>query len=87
MKAKNAEGKLIKNYVNPMLPLIPAPQAVFKEQEPIMTCGFCGGSYKSEGKKALRINGFRVHPLHKSCIESAKKPLFDMDEKKFKRTA
>ncbi len=86
MKAKDAEGKTIKKYVNPFLPLMPAPQATLKEDVPMMVCGFCGGRDVVKGK-AVRINGVRVHPQHKACIKSAKHPLFDMDEKKFQRTA
>jgi hypothetical protein len=82
MKAKNAEGKLIKNYKNPMLPLMPAPQAVYKEDVPMMICGFCGGRDVVKGK-AVKINGIRVHPQHKACIKSVKRPLFDMSENKF----
>jgi len=81
MKAKNAEGKTIKNYRNPMLPLMPAPQAKRKEEVAMMTCGFCGGRDVVEGK-AKKINGVRVHPQHKACIASAKRPLFDIDKVK-----
>ena len=80
MKATK-EGKMIRNYVNPFLPLMPAPTASVKEETPMMVCGFCGGRADPKGKKAVRINGKRVHPLHKSCIASAKRPLFNMDEK------
>jgi len=82
MKARNAEGNVIKNYVNPMLPLMPAPQATRKEIEPSMVCGFCGGHDLLDGGTAMKINGVRVHPKHKACIKSVKHPLFDMDEHK-----
>lgn len=83
MKAKNAEGKTIRNYRNPALPLMVVPRkAKIQEEESIMVCGYCKGHQTLGEAKPFRINGVRVHPDHKACIESVKHPLFDMDERK-----
>jgi hypothetical protein len=80
MRAKNTDGKSIPHYINPMLPLMPAPKARRKAVEVEMTCGFCGGKSFAKGKPAELVNGFRIHPLHKSCLKSARIPLFNMQE-------
>lgn len=85
MKARNAEGKMVRNYQNPFMSLMVVPRkAKRKPQEVFMTCGYCKGSQALGARKALMINGIRLHPDHLICIESAKHPLFDMDERKWK---
>ena len=73
---------------NVQLPLMPLPAKVtIKEVEPNIRCGYCGGSEPSKGERAVYVNGIRVHPLHKACVKSASRPLFDMDAKLWQEKA
>lgn len=82
MKAKNAKGKTIRHYRNPMLPLMPVPKkANRRDEEVFMVCGYCGG-HQARTKDAVMINGLRIHSDHAACIMSARNTLFDMDKRK-----
>lgn len=75
-----------KKWHNPHLPLMPAPNATFKEFEQVQTCSYCGGRVTGTAlPKPERINGKRIPVSHKDCIASAKNPLFDMPERKLGR--
>jgi len=62
---------------------VPATARVI-EVVPRMRCGYCGGFHETGGAMPVRVNGLRIHPKHKACIEAARKPLFDMNEGLFK---
>lgn len=75
-----------KKLINLHLPLMPAPSATFSLGFNPPRCQFCGGR-GNEGDAitgSKLVNGKRIPPSHKACLESAANPMFDLDDPKLR---